>query len=263
MEIIPPFKLNVPGLFVTATDTGVGKTIATCCICNALHEKFPDCKVRAFKPFASECLPAEGGRFNLDAVAMRKFTDPQVPMDLVNPVRFDPPLAPGVAAEEAGERVDWQRVVSAAHELDEQADFMVVEGAGGLFVPLDPDHPHVTILDLAAHIGYPVLIVARTTLGTLNHTTMTVRLLQERGLHVVGVVMNNFQPQLGSTADDPSIRTNRRWLEKMTGVPVLTVLPEVAADAVVPHEGVMDEQLFSACAGVPWAELMHASKPLV
>ncbi|WP_432797504.1 dethiobiotin synthase [Poriferisphaera sp. WC338] len=263
MPPIPRIHLNSPGLFVTATDTGVGKTVASCCIINALKNKAPHSRHRAFKPFASECQMINGHLTNLDALALQQFSDRGTPLDLINPIRFQPPLAPGVAAEQENQSIDWPNLTNAIHELDQQADTMIVEGAGGLLVPLDPDHPSFTILDLAMHIGYPVLIIARATLGTLNHTTMTVKLLQQRGLSIAGIVMNHHQPQLVTLADDPSIHTNKIWLERMTGVPVLAVLPNVPTDSVIPHKKEIHPDVLRACDSIDWESLMHPAKPLV
>ncbi|QDU34627.1 ATP-dependent dethiobiotin synthetase BioD 1 [Poriferisphaera corsica] len=254
-------NLKTPGLFVTATDTAVGKTIVSCAIAHALLSQSPQDRIAAFKPLASECDLIDGEYVNPDTAALHHFTNKRHPLTTINPVRFVPPLAPGVASAEANEPVNWNAVRDAIQLIDQDSDKIIVEGAGGLLVPLDGENPHITVLDLAAAMGYPVLIVTRATLGTLNHTSMTIRLLQERGLKVAGIVMNHYQG--GFTADDPSIALNRAWLEKMNGIPIITEMPAAAPELVTPNLGRIDSKILDHAASINWSTYFAASKPLV
>jgi dethiobiotin synthetase len=140
-------------------------------------------------------------------------------MELVCPYSFTPPLAPGVAARLAGVEISLSRLVDAARALAARHAALVVEGAGGLMVPLTPRE---TSADLAVALGLPVLVVARAGLGTVNHTALTVEALRARRLPIAGVVLNRTAPD-----DDPSVPHNAAEIERLTGVEVLAILPYV------------------------------------
>lgn len=251
-----PPKLEKPGLFVTGTDTEVGKTLVTCAIAAALRRQQPGWRVGVSKPFASDCRREREGLVNADAEALAHFADCRLPLDVINPIRFAPPLAPAVAAEQTGDTPDWAELCRSLETLDESSDCLLIEGVGGLLVPLDPERPKVTVLEFARELGYPVLVVARSVLGTLNHTAMTVRLLKQAGLRVAGIVMNGYDADVAA-AEDPSIATNRRWLAKMTGVKVLAVVPRVPAERAHPEKGQLPGDILDAVAMADWAAAMR------
>lgn len=236
LESLP--NLNKPGLFITGTDTDVGKTVVSCGIAWALRQQRPGAKVGVCKPFATGCRRERGGLVAGDAEALAHFADCRLPLDIINPVRFRDPLAPAVAAEQAGVPTDWRAIAHALQRIDEASDAVVVEGVGGLMVPLDPADPSVTVLDLAEALGYPVVIVARAGLGTLNHTAMTVALLKSRRLRIAGIVMNGYDAdEAAAMADDPSRGSNRVWVSKQAGVPVIAAPPFAPKGEVEPAEG--------------------------
>ncbi|MFA9477833.1 dethiobiotin synthase [Phycisphaerales bacterium AB-hyl4] len=247
-------RLTTPGLFVTGTDTGVGKTVVTCAIAAALREQRPGWRVGVCKPFSSGCRREREGLVHEDAEALAHFADCRLPLDVINPIRFAPPLAPAVAAEQKGKKVDWALLARALHTLDDASDALLVEGVGGLLVPLDPDNPKCTVLELISALGLPTVVVTRAGLGTLNHTAMTVRLLREAGCVVAGLVINGYDPD--AVDDDPAITTNRRWLTKMTGAPVLAVLPKVRDGEANPSRARLDGGLIEAAGMADWVALM-------
>ncbi|QQE12659.1 dethiobiotin synthase [Planctomycetota bacterium] len=255
------FELSAQGLFVTATDTAVGKTIVSSAIANALLHQSPEARIAAFKPLASECDLIDGQYVNPDTVALHHFTRKRHSLTTINPVRYIPPLAPGVAAAEAGKPVDWSAITSALKTIDQDSDKIIVEGAGGVLVPLDGSNPHYTVLDLATEIGFPVLIVARATLGTLNHTSMTIRLLQERGLKIAGIVLNEYQGE--HIADDPSIALNKQWLELMNNIPVIATIPAASSSQVKPDQGIIADQILEYTNSIDWSQYFSQSKPLI
>jgi dethiobiotin synthetase len=138
-------------------------------------------------------------------------------MELVCPYQFGPPLAPGVAARLAGVEISLARLLEAARALAARHAALLVEGAGGLLVPLTPSW---TYADLAVALGLPVLVVARAGLGTVNHTALTLEALRARGLAVAGVVLNRTGPD-----DDASVPHNADEIERLTGARVLATLP--------------------------------------
>jgi dethiobiotin synthetase len=251
-------QLTRPGLFITGTDTGVGKTAITCAIAAALRRQTPAARVGVCKPLASGCRHDREGLVSEDAEALAHFADCRQPLDVINPVRYAPPLAPAAAAEQTGVAVDFAAIARALELIDRTSDAMLVEGVGGLLVPLDAKGKY-TVLDLAAALPYPVLVVARSGLGTLNHTAMTVRLLRDAGCAVAGVVMNNYPPP-GSAAEaagDPSIQINRRWIERMTGVSVLATAPQCPPETVQPQRGQLPGELLDAVALCWWRDVMR------
>jgi dethiobiotin synthetase len=200
----------VRGLFVTGTDTGVGKSIVAASICAALAARGEH--VAAFKP-AVTGLDDEPGEFGHDHELLASTaTAGQTPED-VAPYRFGPPLSPHYAAELAGERIEPAQLLEAAraHEL------LVCEGVGGLMVPITTGY---LVRDLAIDLALPVVVSARTGLGTINHTLLTVEAARTAGLRVAGVVMTPWPDQ----ATDME-RSNRATIELLAGVPVSGLPP--------------------------------------
>jgi len=199
------------GLFLTATDTGVGKTEVACGIVRGHRARGLD--VGAMKPAQSGHEPGEPS----DAERLRAAAGGGDPVELVCPYSFGPPLAPAVAARLAGEAVSLARILEAARALAARHAALVVEGAGGLLTPLTDRE---TFADLAVALGLPVLVVARTGLGTVNHTALTCEALRARGLAVHGVVLDRT-----ARGGDASEAYNAAEIERLTGARVLAKLP--------------------------------------
>lgn len=189
------------GLFVTGTDTDVGKTVVTAAIALALKAR--GVEVGVMKP-----VQTGGG----DAHTLRRLAELEDAPEQIAPFSFAAPLAPLVAGRLEGVELDLDTVASAVRRSDR--DFTLVEGVGGLLCPIGPDW---TIADLAANLALPLLIVARAGLGTVNHTLLTVEEARRRGLEVAGVVLNGRV--------DDSTATNTELIESFGGVPVLAELP--------------------------------------
>lgn len=256
----PPLKLKSPGLFITATDTAVGKTVTTCGIAAALRKQNPRIRVGVSKPYASDCRIDREGLVNADTEALAHFANSPHPLATINPIRFRKPLAPGVAAALKGVSVDLEALRHGMQTVAADADITLIEGAGGLLVPIDPDNAKLTMLDLIAAVGYPVIVVARSLLGTLNHTAMTVELLRQRGLRVSGIIMNGYDGDLEGS--DPSIRSNREWIEKMTDTKVVAILPKFKAETVQPDKGILEDALIDIMTTVNWEPLAGRSQPV-
>jgi dethiobiotin synthetase len=199
------------GLFVTGTDTGVGKTEVAVALVAGLRARGLD--VGAMKPAQSgieDGLPSDADR-------LRAAAGGGDPPGLVCPYALRAPLAPAVAARLEGVSISLDHVLACARELAARHQALVVEGAGGLLVPLTEGH---TYADLAVALGLPVLVVARAGLGTVNHTALTVEALRARRLEVAGVVLNRATP-----GGDPSEPHNAAAIERLTGARVLASLP--------------------------------------
>ncbi len=197
-------------LFVTGTDTGVGKTQASCALLSLLADA--GLKPQGFKPYESGCASL---RAPADTMAMREAAGSSLPVDALCPHRFRAPVAPGVAARRLGREPDWDVTLAAWERLRQGP--VVVEGAGGLFVPLDSKRD---IIDLIATLKLPVLLVARAGLGTLNHTALSLQALAARRIPVRAVLLSR-----GTPVKDVSERDNRLMLEERHGVPVLGPVP--------------------------------------
>ena len=214
-----PDTPTVKGIFVTGTDTDVGKTLIAAGITAALRQR--GLQAGYFKPVQSGC-PEEGGRLiPTDARLVRELAALPEPLELLTPITLRLPLAPGVAAAREGVQVDLERVAAAFRELAGRYDFLVVEGAGGLYVPLVSTK--FLVLDLARWLNLPLLVVARAGLGTINHTALTVLAARQAGLPVAGVILNR-----GSATPGLAEQTNPGVIEAMTGVPILGKVPEIA-----------------------------------
>jgi dethiobiotin synthetase len=199
------------GLFVTGTDTGVGKTEVAVALVAGWRARGLD--VGAMKPAQSgveDGLPTDADR-------LRDAAGGADPAGLVCPYSLRAPLAPAVAARLEGVEISFDHLLACAAELGRRHAALVVEGAGGLLVPLtDRD----TYADLAVALRMPVLVVARAGLGTVNHAALTCEALRARGLAVAGVVLNRAGP-----GTDPSEPHNAGEIERLTGVRVIASLP--------------------------------------
>jgi dethiobiotin synthetase len=190
------------GLFVTGTDTGVGKTIVAASICAACSEP-----VAAFKPVVTGLDELPGDWPHDHVLLARAAGGRQTPED-VAPYRFGPPVSPHYAAELAGETIEPARILAAARAHD----LLVCEGVGGLMVPITTGY---LVRDLAVDLGLPLVIAARTGLGTINHTLLTVEAARAAGLSVAGVVMTPWPSE-----PEPIERSNRDTIERLAGVSV-------------------------------------------
>jgi len=209
---------RVKGIFVTGTDTGVGKTWIAAGLTAVLRRW--GLSACYFKPVQSGC-PEENGRLvPTDARFARELAGLEEPLDLLTPIALRLPLAPGVAAAREGVKVDLDRIAQARRELAGRYDILVTEGAGGLYVPLAD--MHFLVLDMVRWLRLPLIVVARAGLGTINHTVLTVKAAQQAGVPVAGVVMNRY-PEQPSLAE----ATNPEVIAALTEAPILGKVPEI------------------------------------
>lgn len=210
-------SIPIPSLFITGTDTGVGKTLVAGAIADWFRRR--GAIVGVCKPVATGCVQRREGLVSEDAEFLAHCADTRHPLDLVCPQRYVEPLAPAVAAERAREPVDWAVIDRAIQTMCRGADVMIVEGVGGIMVPMDRQH---TVLDVADWLKAPAVVVARPNLGTINHTLLTVSALRHRSVNVAGVVINRYPAEMPDLAEE----TNPRAIEKHGKVPALCLVPE-------------------------------------
>ncbi len=211
------YPAKIPGLFITGTDTGVGKTLVAGAIADWFRRRH--LRVAVSKPIATGCPHRREGLVSEDAEILAFCADATFPLDVICPQRFAEPLAPAVAAQRAGRAIDWESVERSLRLMTAASDVLIVEGVGGLLVPLDDRH---TVRDLIGWLRLPVVVVARPRLGTINHTLLTVQLLRQSGATVAGVVINRYPADGASVAEE----TNPKVIEKWSGVPVLCLVPD-------------------------------------
>lgn len=200
-------------LFITATDTGVGKTM----VCGLLLEYLLSHSIRAgYQKWVStgdahnpadltECMKIAGGQPDSDD------------LDLQVPYRFSYPASPHLAAEIDGRQIDAETIVQKYAEMHSRYDFLIVEGVGGLLVPLRRD---LLLVDLLSQLQLPTVIVSRSGLGTLNHTLLTIEALRHRDLPIAGVIFTD-----SAAEDETLVRDNMRTIAETGQVEILGRLP--------------------------------------
>jgi dethiobiotin synthetase len=234
---------SIPGLLVTGTDTGIGKTIIAGAIADWFRRQGN--RVAVLKPAGSGCVRRREGLVSEDAEFLAHCADARHPLDVICPVRYAEPLAPAIAAERAKEPMDWPAVERSITAMSRDSDVIVVEGVGGLMVPMDERH---TFLDVARWLKLPTVVVARPNLGTINHTLLTVNALRGAGVTVVGVVINRYPAQNADVASE----TNPRAIERWGKVPVLCVVPDVSGGI----KERLHADVVAAVATVDWSRLV-------
>ncbi len=211
------------GLFVTGTDTEIGKTYVSALIAKALVEKGH--RVGVYKPVSTDCIREAETLMSVDAITLWKASGKPLDLESVCPQRFEAPLSPNQAAAKEGRTVNSQLLRSGLAKWCDHCDVIVVEGVGGLMSPIADDE---FVADLAYDIGYPLVVVSPNVLGTINHTlqTLITAATFKNGLPVAGIVLNNP----GSTLADESAETNREQIERNAVSPVLTDVKYEAND---------------------------------
>lgn len=199
------------GVFITGTDTGVGKTHVAALAAGVLKARGVD--VGVMKPVETGCA----GGIAQDAEALIRASGVKDPLEVVAPYRFTQPVSPNVAAREAGVEVDPGVIEDSFSRLSAAHDTVLVEGAGGIMVPVTDG---LTFAGLVKRLNLPVVVVAPSRLGVINHTLLTVFQARSMGLSVRGVVLNHpSEPDPG----DRSVQTNREVIERFTGVEIIEV----------------------------------------
>ncbi|RQP23901.1 dethiobiotin synthase [Piscinibacter terrae] len=201
--------------FVTGTDTEVGKTLIAAALVHRLRERHP--RVVGMKPIAAGSMQLPDGSIgNEDVAALRAASSVDVPPNLMNPYLLNAPVSPHIAAKKEGVLIDIRQIVDAFHALQERADAVIVEGAGGFRVPITDT---IDGADLAQALGLPVILVVGLRLGCLNHAMLSAESIQARGLRLAGWVANRIAP------DMPEQAANLEWLARRLDAPCLGDVP--------------------------------------
>jgi dethiobiotin synthetase len=242
-----PINLNLPkkpGLFITGTDTGVGKTVVAGALAKILTDKGR--KVGVFKPVATGCRRRWEGLVSDDTEFLASCANSEMSLSTITPVGYLTPAAPIVSAAWEGESIDFGRIADAYEDICESSDIVIVEGIGGVRVPLTAEFD---LLDLAAEFALPVVIVARPNLGTINHTLMTIDCVRAAQLKIAGVVVNGYDATKAGVAEE----TAEQAIARCSGVNILAVVPfDETVDIEAPSLG---EMIVTSLMDCDWAKL--------
>lgn len=198
----------MPGIFITGTDTGCGKTYVTALLAQYFRSQGHD--VGAMKPIST------GPARENDAAWLKKQLKLKEPINLINPIRLKHPLAPYPAAKMENRKLNLNAIFKAYKKLEQLHDLVLVEGIGGVAVPITAKY---FVIDLIKELKLPVILVARAGLGTINHTLLTINALWQEKIELLGVIMNGFKGK------ELSEKSNAEVIEQLSGVPVLAKLP--------------------------------------
>ncbi len=215
MSMSPSTALSV---FVTGTDTEIGKTFASCALLHGFARA--GLRAAAMKPVAAGAFERDGAWHNEDADALDAAANTPLPPELRTPFLLKAPAAPHIVAAIEGVTLDIDRIVACHREATQRADIVVVEGVGGFRVPLTGERDTA---DLAVELGLPVVLVVGMRLGCINHALLTAQTIAQRGLPLVGWIANIVDPHMRFV--DDNIDTLRAWLMREHGAPLIGTLP--------------------------------------
>jgi dethiobiotin synthetase len=216
------------GFFVTGTDTGIGKTVITVALIKAVRRL--GFTAGGMKPVESGCTIARGkgqrakgnSKKNIliphDGMFIKTIAHMEENIGHITPCRFKSPLAPLPASEIEGITVDSEKIRKAFDDLSKKYDVVIVEGIGGLLVPITKDY---SVIDMAKDFDLPLIVVSRPSLGTINHTMLTVNYALKEGLRVAGIIINYNQPPESTLAE----ATNPEIIKRISPVPVIGIFP--------------------------------------
>jgi dethiobiotin synthetase len=212
------------GVFVTGTDTGVGKSVIAAALIRALARQ--GLRVAGMKPVAAGAAATPAGLRNSDALALMQAGNVAAAYESVNPYCFAPPIAPHIAAREAGVTIDIELLRQRFSVLASAADCVVVEGAGGWLTPISAS---LTMADLAAALALPVVLVVGLKLGCLNHTLLTARALAAHEEGLAGWIGNSIEPAFEREADNIAVLENLLGESAAAIVPYASHAPDALA----------------------------------
>lgn len=211
-------------LFVAGTDTAVGKTI----VASGLLRKFAQqgCKVAGWKPIASGCERTDAGLRNEDALLLNSAASVSLPYETLNPYAFEPPIAPHVAAAEAGVEIDLDRLRTVFEHISEKARLVIIEGAGGWRVPLSS---RAFLSDLPEALQSPVVLVVGLRLGCINHALLSAECIARSGLPLLGWVGNRIDGEFARAEETTATLT------RLLPAPCLGIVPTLSSDTADRH----------------------------
>jgi dethiobiotin synthetase len=238
------------GLFITGTDTGIGKTLIAGAIAKILSQKgknaCPPRRVGVFKPIATGCKKTKNGLISKDAEFLAYCANSKFGLDIINPVTFKIPAAPFVCQKAENRKVNLKKIAAAYKQICQKNDFVIVEGIGGIKVPITDK---LDVLGLAKLFNLPVVIVARSKLGTINHTLLTIDAIRQAGLLLAGVIINGYDEKTKNFAE----KTNAQIIEKLGKVKILTTVP--FDDKTYMKKFIIGKKILKALRNIDWTKI--------
>jgi dethiobiotin synthetase len=204
------------GFFITGTDTGVGKTVIAAAVIKALHAK--GIQACGMKPIETGCQSIGETLFPSDGMFLKKVARMDETINHITPYCFASPVAPSVASETENRVISTAVIMEAFAKLLAKYGTVVVEGIGGILVPIRRDF---FVIDLVRELNLPLIVVSKPSLGTINHTLLTVNYALNMGVTVSGIIMNFTRPQGGTIAEE----TNPHVIQQMCPVPLIGIFP--------------------------------------
>jgi dethiobiotin synthetase len=226
--------LNSKGYFITGTDTNVGKTVVTACLLALYREQGIDAGV--MKPIETGVDQECSSEANSDAKFLLTISGNGDPLEEICPIRLKPTAAPLQAARITGQTLDINLILENFHRLQAKHDQMLVEGIGGLLVPLTANY---SVSDLIRDINLPLIIVSRVSLGTLNHTLLTVKAAQETGVEIAGIILNHSEDrplneiELGQAS----------LIQELSNVPILGECPFISSISAEQFDSKLEKKI--------------------
>jgi len=206
------------GFFITGTDTGVGKTVIAAAMIKVIHGM--GMNVCGMKPVETGCPRIGSNPYPSDGIFLKKVAGMEETINHVTPYCFESPVAPSLASEMEGKPVSIDSIIGEFQSLMKRYHAAVVEGIGGILVPLKRDY---FVIDLIRDLELPLIVVSRPSLGTLNHTLLTVHHALKAGIAVTGIIINFVRSPEGTVAEN----TNPLLLQQLSPVPVMGVFPHL------------------------------------
>ena len=238
--------MRMSSIFITGTDTGVGKTAVTAGLTAILRAHGRDAV--PMKPVQTGGIPAGNQILAEDVQFYRRVTSLPVTPAEINPYCLIPAVSPHIAARLSGTTIDLDEIEQAYCRLASRHEVVLVEGAGGICVPINDSF---IFADLAKRLNLPLLVVARPDLGTINHTVLTVRYAQQCGLKVTGIIINGYRAETATMAE----KTNPEVIQALTGIPILGIIPWI--DGLNVETGQAANLTEAISNSVKWSEIFQ------
>ncbi|HHW4681304.1 MAG TPA: dethiobiotin synthase [Xylella taiwanensis] len=225
--------MSLSAIYVTGTDTGIGKTFVSCTLLHTLRTRGQ--RAVGMKPVASGCTYSAAGWRNEDALALQAASDPTPPYDLINPYALPAPVAPEIAATKAGITLTLEPLSTAFTQLRAQADVVVVEGVGGWATPLNATLDQAT---LVRALDIPVVLVVGLRLGCLNHARLSTAAIMADGLRCIGWIANTIDPHMVRIEENLALLRQRLPIPYWGHLPHTPgINPAALATVLNPQEG--------------------------
>lgn len=218
------------GLFITGTDTEIGKTVVTSLLALGLQRLGIDCC--PIKPVASGCVEFDGGIVSEDALAYARLSDVTEPLSALSPICLRRAASPHFAALIEGREIDPGEIIQSLHDVQQRVTYLLVEGVGGWLVPITESY---LVADLAGDLDLPVIVVVANRLGAINHALLTLEAIRMYDEEPLGVIINHPTPN----GDDDLLENNIRTIERIGPAEILGVVPHIESNVL--QEGQQDE----------------------